>query len=133
MHTFSILSHFSTCPYHSSTFDFVCSFIVKLEHFAGKTGTKKKTKSILAFSSHVLHSLAFYLNSIFMRCGLLEFQLFHSTASVLLPAASFSSFERNEFITLHRKGRQVKQKTRELSHLYQFEKTNRLTLICIKY
>lgn len=48
-----------------------------------------------------------YLNSIFMPCGLSEFQLFHSTTSVI----SSSSFKRKEFTALLRKRRRRRKKT----------------------
>lgn len=78
----------------------VCSFIVKLEHFTGKWNKKKTTIHFsllcLWFSILVLHSAdlslyTYYLNSIFMPCGPLEFQVFHSTTLFL---SSFIIFQR---------------------------------------
>lgn len=132
MHTFSVWKpFFSTC--HSSIYDCLLVYC-EIRTLCWWKMEQKRKQSILAgcavsviLFSLVLHSLCKrkpYSNIIFMPCGLfglLEFQLFHSTTSVILFFFFFFSFERNESITLQRK-RRWRRMNERMS--ISFKKTN---------
>lgn len=92
MHTFSILSHISTCPCHSSTFDCLLVYC-EIGTLCREKWNKNENKSMLA-----LHSLA--------DISLLFEQHFHAVWSIGIPAISVYSVSWfSSFLALRRKDR----------------------------